>query len=147
MHPNWSGQKLQAASLCEFRQRDAATHTERLQVGWYIIFMASEGGGREVVERRDDCKQDFGPWFKSRKLTEIRWQITGTAPVLRRAQSRKTVLLRQLCAFRFLRRNSYLLCQIKRSLNQNSQFSPIWIISSVPGLPPSGRPIITMYST
>ena len=28
----------------------AATHTARLQVGWYIIFMASEGGGGEVVE-------------------------------------------------------------------------------------------------
>ena len=27
----------------------AATHTARLQVGWYIIFMASEGGGGEVV--------------------------------------------------------------------------------------------------
>ena len=24
------------------RQRDTATHTARLQVGWYIIFMASE---------------------------------------------------------------------------------------------------------
>ncbi len=48
------------------------------------------------------------------------------APVLRRAQSRrKTVLLRRLSAFHFLRRNSYLLRQNKRSLNQNSQFSPI----------------------
>jgi len=32
------------------RQRDAATHTARLQVGWYIILMASDGGGAEVVE-------------------------------------------------------------------------------------------------
>jgi hypothetical protein len=32
------------------RQRDAATHTSRLQVGWYIICMASEGGGGEVVK-------------------------------------------------------------------------------------------------
>jgi len=33
------------------RQRDAATHTAHLQVGWYIICMASEGGGGEVVGR------------------------------------------------------------------------------------------------
>ena len=44
-----------------------ATHTARLQVGWYIIFMASAGGGGEVVKWRDDCKRDFGLWFKSRK--------------------------------------------------------------------------------
>jgi hypothetical protein len=30
--------------------------------------MASAGGGGEVVESHDDCKQDFGPWFKSQKL-------------------------------------------------------------------------------
>ena len=71
------------------RQRDAATHTARLQVGWYIIFMASEGGGGEVVGRWwrgggevagrwrggdgevagrwwSDAR-DNGPWFKSQK--------------------------------------------------------------------------------
>jgi hypothetical protein len=36
------------------RQRDAATHTARLQVGWYIIFMASEGGRGEVVAKRTE---------------------------------------------------------------------------------------------
>jgi hypothetical protein len=59
-----------------------ATHTARLQVGWYIIFMASAGGGGVVVKWRGDCKRDFGPWFKSQKLliffdgrrTENGWQ-------------------------------------------------------------------------
>jgi hypothetical protein len=39
--------------FCPSFKRDAATHTARLQVGWYIIFMASEseGGGGEVVGR------------------------------------------------------------------------------------------------
>ena len=35
-------------------QRDAATHTARLQVGWFIIFMASE----EVV----------GRWFSDARI-------------------------------------------------------------------------------
>ncbi len=52
---------------CRQRQRDAATHTARLQVGWYIIFMVFKGGGGVVVKIRDDCKQDFGPGFKSPK--------------------------------------------------------------------------------
>ncbi len=47
-------------------QRDAATHTGRLQVG-PLLFMASEGGSGAMVECGDDCKRDFGPWFKSRK--------------------------------------------------------------------------------
>ncbi len=50
-----------------------------------------------------------------------------SAKTLRRAQRwRKIVFLRHLCAFRFLHKNSYSLCQNKRSLNQNSYFSPIW---------------------
>ena len=66
------------------------------------------------------------------------------ASVLRRAQSwRKTVLLRRLCAFHFLRRNSYLLRRNKRSLNQNSQFSPIWNYQ----LSPWAAPIRNYYST
>jgi hypothetical protein len=32
------------------RQRDLATHTARLQVEWYIKFMASDGVGGEEVE-------------------------------------------------------------------------------------------------
>jgi hypothetical protein len=44
-----------------------------------------------------------------------------------RVQSRhKNIYLRRLCAFRFLCRNSYSLRRNKRSLNQNSQLSPIW---------------------
>mgnify|MGYP006155532323 CR=1 FL=1 len=48
-------------------------------------------------------------------------------------RAKPTVLLRRLCAFHFL-------CQNKRSLNQNSQFSPICnyqLSPWRPGLPPS----------
>jgi hypothetical protein len=66
-HPNWSGQKLQAASLCELPPKR----------GWYVIFMASAGGGGEAEEWRDDCKRDFGPWFKSQKsLISFFWRTT-----------------------------------------------------------------------
>ena len=34
------------------------------------------GGGGEVVEWRDDCKWDFGPWFKSRKSQFFFWRTT-----------------------------------------------------------------------
>jgi len=51
-------------------------------VGWYIIFMASEGGGGEVVGRwwsdgrYGTSKQEFGPWFKSRKSLKMVTKIT-----------------------------------------------------------------------
>jgi hypothetical protein len=73
-------------------------------------------------------------WLRSAKLCTL-WTAqaficaNSLAPVLRRVcrvqTRRKIVLLRRVCAFHFLRRNSYLLRQNKRSLNQNSQFSPI----------------------
>ncbi len=49
------------------RQRDVATHTARLQVGWYIIFMAFEGGGGEVV----------GRWWQGGGKVVARWWQGG----------------------------------------------------------------------
>jgi len=48
MYPNWSGQPnapYLAGAKITGGIALAATHTARLQVGWYIIFMASVGGG------------------------------------------------------------------------------------------------------
>ena len=46
------------------RQRDAATHTACLQVGWYIIFMAAEGGGGEV-----------GRWWNDATIAARFWSL------------------------------------------------------------------------
>ncbi len=65
-------------------------------------------------------------WLCSAKLCAL-WMVqaficaNSLTPSLRRSQRwRKIVFVRRLCTFCFLCRNSYFLCQNKRSLNQNS---------------------------